>query len=299
MLLCLGSVVADSPSPRGAAEARGSGAPSAAASAASAASAAACAASVQAFVWSADMGSAPDFDLSAAQSWGQLCGRSCPPGHTRKFTRSKLLEIAQKISGRDKYVEPYGTSEDLRKDEQSSLISKAEKRATDADLPVFWRDQDIVIPAFVMKLPGVERKATLFHKLVLKDQYDGMHRRLADGSWAFWTATDAGGELNPMELPQRASVQCSTTRTMRLVIQPPPAGADSTVKGCADKVLVEEAVGSVSQEGGTTVALRPKVRTASKRLTKAECRAICRHYRQRRNQPLMGLTASKRKLLEE
>ena len=89
-----------------------------------------------------------------------------------------------------------------------------------------------------MKLLGVERKATLFHKLVLKDQYDGMHRRLADGSWAFWTATDAGGELNPMELPQRASVQCSTTRTMRLVIQPPPAGADSTVKGCADKVLV-------------------------------------------------------------
>ena len=51
-------------------------------------------------------------------------------------------------------------------------------------------------------------------------------------------------------------------------------------------------MGSVSQEGGTTVALRPKVRTASKRLTKAECRAICRHYRQRRNQPLMGLTAS-------
>ena len=210
----------------------------------------------------------------------------------RKFDRSMLLDVARHMAGRGKYISPYGTAEDMRTHDASSLISKAEKRAKDAGVPVFWKTQDFVIPSWLLRLPSVGQKAALFEELILKSDYTNMHKKNSDGSWSFWTATAPGQPLRPMEMPAAGSVKCSTERTMRLVIQPPPPGASSTVKGCADKVMIEESSGSIEQVGGAEATMRPTARHKTTRLTKAECRAICQFYRTKRGEDQKGLTKS-------
>ena len=49
-----------------------------------------------------------------------------------------------------------------------------------------------------------------------------MHERNEDKSWTFRTA-NSEGTVNPVPLPQSLTVQYTVKRTMRLVIQAPPA----------------------------------------------------------------------------
>ena len=219
--------------------------------------------------------------------WGPI--RRFLAAGDHKMSRTNLRKLAAFLSGRDKYMEPFGTAQDAFKAEDASIVSEEEKKAEAAELDVYWRDFDFVIPAWVMRLSGVARKARLFEDVVLKDDYAGLHTHNEDGSWEFRTATTAPAALKPMDLPQAPSVSCQTQRTMRLVIQPPPQGADAKVKGCADKILVEEVSGSVEQPDGSQVQLRQTSRTVTKRLTKAECVAINSWFRRERGQELKGL----------
>ena len=120
-------------------------------------------------------------------------------------------------------------------------------------------------------------------------KYAGMHERNEDKSWTFRTA-NSEGTVNPVPLPQSLTVQYTVKRTMRLVIQAPPEGSAASVRGCANKVLTEESSGKVQQEGAVAaVAMRDVTRTKSKRLSKAECLAICGKYRRNRGDAETGL----------
>ena len=107
---------------------------------------------------------------------------------------------------------------------------------------------------------------------------------LADGAWAFRTATEVG-EIKPLELPNEQTVKYNVKRTLHIVLKRPPANAGEGVEGCADKLMVEVSSGDIAQPGEEAAhAMREKTRTTIKQLSAAECRALCKKYRDLREQ---------------
>jgi hypothetical protein len=191
-----------------------------------------------------------------------------------------------------RYYETHGTKVDLREKTHGSLISKAEKELKELHNAVPWRDEDFVIPGWVMRLDSAVSGRALFEELVLGTEFDGWHEVRGDGSWIFHTATAITASYVPMDVPEQPACAINTrvSRTMRVVIQAPPVGATGeAARGMADKVLLESVTGTVQQAGGAHAPMREQARQKTAPLTKKECRALCKFYRERGRESERGL----------